>query len=145
MILDVLNNTHRYTILNKGFAKAIAFLLRPDLEELDIDRHEIDGDRVYAIVAKGPGRKKEDSLLETHEKYIDIQFVLEGTDTMGWKSKSLCERPSQEYDTENDIQLFTDEPDTFLSVKSGSFSSAASTRSGRGCYEKTFHFSGCFT
>ena len=39
------------------------------------------------MVTKDPGRKKEDALLETHEKYIDIQLVLTGTDDMGWKTK----------------------------------------------------------
>jgi YhcH/YjgK/YiaL family protein len=121
MILDVLENAHRYQTLNKGFAKAIEFLLRPDLKKLDLERHEIDGDSVYAIVAKGRGRKKEESLLETHEKFIDIQFVLTGTDNMGWKPKSSCKLPSNEYDQENDVQLFADEPDAFLSTKSGAF------------------------
>lgn len=34
MILDILENAHRYLPLNKGFAKAFEFLLRPDLKEL---------------------------------------------------------------------------------------------------------------
>ena len=68
MILDVLENAHRYLPLNKGFAKAFEFLMRPDLKELPVDKYEIDGNRVYAMVAKDPGRKKEDALLETHEK-----------------------------------------------------------------------------
>ena len=38
--------------------------------------YEIDGERVYAMVAKEPGRKKADALLETHEKYIDIHKVV---------------------------------------------------------------------
>lgn len=121
MILDILENAHCYETLNKGFAKAITFLLRPDLKKLDAERHEIDGDRVYAIVAKDLGRKKEEALLETHNKYIDIQFVLSGTDNMGWKPKALCKQVSKEYDEENDIEFFTDKPDAFLSVKDGTF------------------------
>lgn len=121
MILDVLENADRYVALNKGFAKAIEFLKRPDLKDLPVERYEIDGDRVYAMVSKGPGRKKEDALLETHEKYIDIQCVLAGTDTMGWKPASSCKIPSTEYDTEKDIQFFKDDPDTFFATKSGAF------------------------
>lgn len=94
MIMDVLENAHRYLALNTGFAKAFAFLQRPDLRELPVEKYEIDGDRVNAMVSKDPGRRKEDSLLETHEKFIDIQLVLAGTDTMGWKPRSLCKEPT---------------------------------------------------
>jgi biofilm protein TabA len=121
MILDVLEEAKRYLSLNKGFAKAIEFLSRPDLKELPVGKYEIDGERIYAMVSKEPGRKKEDALLETHEKYIDIQVVLAGTDTMGWKSKSLCKKQTCAYDQEEDIQYFADEPDTWISTKSGAF------------------------
>jgi biofilm protein TabA len=121
MILDILENAHRYLALHNGFAKAFEFLMRSDLKELPVGRYEIDGERVYGIVSKDPGRKKEDALLETHEKYIDIQLVLAGTDDMGWKPKSSCKHPSEEYDQEADIQFFADEPDAWLSTGSGAF------------------------
>ncbi len=121
MILDVLENAHRYLDLNKGFAKAIEFLLRPDLKELPAGKYEIDGERVYATVSKKPGRKREGALLEAHEKHIDIQLVLAGTDDMGWKPKSSCKHPSGEYDQKPDVQFFADEPDAWLSTKSGAF------------------------
>jgi len=121
MILDVLENAHRYLVLHNGFAKAFEFLMRSDLKELPVDKYEIYGERVYGIVSKDPGRKKEDALLETHEKYIDIQLVLAGTDDMGWKPKSSCKHPSEEYDQETDIQFFEDKPDAWLSTESGAF------------------------
>ncbi|HNZ64881.1 MAG TPA: YhcH/YjgK/YiaL family protein [Smithella sp.] len=121
MILDILENARRYSILNKGFSKAIEFLLRPDLKKLPVGKYEIDGEHVYAMVSKDCGRKKEDALLETHEKYIDIQLVLEGTDAMGWKPKSLCKKPTGAYDAGEDIQYFADEPDSWVATKRGSF------------------------
>lgn len=121
MVLDILENAHRYFELNKGFARAFEFLLRPDVKELPVKKYDIDGDRIFAIVVKEPGRKKEDALLETHEKYIDIQLVLSGTDDMGWKPKSLCKQPSGEYNKEKDLQLFMDTPDVWLSGKGGMF------------------------
>jgi len=111
MILDVLDSAHYYFALHKDFAKAFEFLLRSDVKELPMEKYEIDGDRIYAVVASDPGRKKADSRLETHEKYIDIQLVLDGTDNMGWKPKSLCKQPAGDYDQEKDLQFFEDEPD----------------------------------
>lgn len=121
MILDVLENASRYPVLQKGFEKAVGFILRPDLKELPEGKYEIDGQRVFAMVSKSPGRAKEDAQIETHKKYIDIQLVLAGTDTMGWKPKALCMQPTGEYDPQADIQFFDDEPDAWITVKPGAF------------------------
>ncbi len=121
MILDILDQSDQYLAFNKGFSKAFAFLKRSDLKDLSEGRYEIDGDNVYAMVAKAPGRKKDEALLETHEKYIDIQLVLTGTDEMGWKSKQSCTQSSASYDQESDIQFFLDKPDAWISTNSGSF------------------------
>ena len=121
MILDVIENAQLYLPLNKGFAEAFEFLRRADLKALPTGKYEIDGDRLYAIVAKEPGREREGAQLETHEKYIDIQFVLAGTDTMGWKPKLLCQQPSVEYDPTTDLQFFADEPDAWLATEPGAF------------------------
>ncbi len=52
MILDILENAHRYLALHEEFAKAFDFLLRQDLKELPVGKYEIDADRIYAIVSK---------------------------------------------------------------------------------------------
>jgi biofilm protein TabA len=121
MIIDKIDNIHRYLALAKGFPKAIEFLSRTDWNQLPADKYEIDNDRVYAMLAKEPGRKKGGALLEIHENYIDIQLVLAGTDEMGWKPASSCEHPAGEYDIESDIQFFEDDPDFWIPVKQGFF------------------------
>jgi len=121
MILDLLENASRYLALNSGFAKAFEFLSQIELEELQPGKYPIDGDSIYAVVAKEPGRKKEAAFLETHEKYIDIQLILAGTDTMGWKPRALCKQPTGEYDQNSDVQFFADKPDDWFTAESGAF------------------------
>jgi biofilm protein TabA len=121
MIYDLLENSGHYTCLNEDFDKAFAFLRRPDLRELAADRYDIDGDRVFAIVAKAPGRRREEGRLEVHEKYIDIQMVLAGTDEMGWKPTSLCIEPTGPFDSEGDVGFFDDTPAAWFPVESGMF------------------------
>jgi biofilm protein TabA len=60
MILDILENAYRYAGLHKGFAKAFEFLSRRDLKELEVGKYEIDSERVYGIVARELGRRKEE-------------------------------------------------------------------------------------
>lgn len=121
MIFDTFVNVSRYTPLHQGFKKAIDFLLREDLQELPTGTYQIDGDNVFAIVAKESGRQKENAELETHEKYIDIQLVLAGVDTMGWKTKLSCTHPTDGYDAEEDIEFFKDEPDVWFATTPGFF------------------------
>ncbi len=116
MILDSLNQANRYKDLQPGFAAGFDFLARNDLAELPAGRHEIDGKRVYAIVARGPGRSRDQAQLETHERYIDIQMVLSGIDEMGWKPKAACVTAATEYDTGKDLQFFAGAPDTWFQV-----------------------------
>ncbi|MBU1564190.1 MAG: YhcH/YjgK/YiaL family protein [Proteobacteria bacterium] len=121
MIYDILENTDRYAALHDGFGKAFAFLRRSDLLELAVDKYAIDGDRVFAMVARDQGRSKDEGLLEVHEKYIDIQMVLSGIDEMGWKPKSHCLKPTGPYDHDGDIRFYADPPAAWLPVELGMF------------------------
>jgi len=121
MILDTIQQADRYFALNPGFAAAFAFLRRPDLRELPVGRYEIDGDAVYALVQRQMGRKADAGKLEAHKKYIDIQVVLGGVDTMGWRSTPTCEEIAMPYSAEKDAMLFTDQPTAWAAVGPGEF------------------------
>ena len=121
MILDILENGRSYLSLDPGFAAAFEFLMRPDLKDLPDGRHEIDGDRIYALAVRGPGRKREEAMLEAHELYADIQLVLAGVDTMGWKPTSACVQPADDYDPATDAQFFKDDPDAWVATRAGAF------------------------
>jgi YhcH/YjgK/YiaL family protein len=116
MILDRIENAARYSSLNPGFAAAFKFLRQAGIENLKLGRHEIYGDRVYALVAKDKGRNKDEAKLEAHRKYIDIQFILSGTDEMGWKDLKSCGKASVAYVPEKDIEFFACKPDSWIAV-----------------------------
>ena len=121
MIVDQISYADRYSALHKKFPVGFAFLEQRNLAELPEGRHHIDGDMVYAIVSRDEGRGKEESPLEAHRRYIDIQFVVDGDETIGWLPKSHCHRVSAPYDNDHDIEFFYDRPDTWLSISNGSF------------------------
>jgi len=121
MILDVRDNAKLYLRLNRGFPSAFEFLVRQDLSELPDGRYEIDGERVYAMVSSSKGRSRADARLEAHDRYIDIQLVLAGTDEMGWKPRAACTMPYGDYDEPNDVRFFADEPDAWITAAAGAF------------------------
>lgn len=121
MILGVLDSADAYVRLNKHFATAFAFLRRPDLADLEEGRHDVDGKNVYAVVAKGKGRTPLEAQIETHDNYIDIQYVISGTDTMGWKSRRDLGSETEHPDPRNDVAFYSDAPTVWTEVTPGMF------------------------
>ncbi|NQU39938.1 MAG: YhcH/YjgK/YiaL family protein [Lentisphaerae bacterium] len=121
MILDDLPQLINYAALHPRFADAVCFLARPDLSELPDGRLDISGETLYAVVMRAAGRPVDQAALEVHNRYIDIQVVLTGPETMGWKPRGTCQEPSAPYDAEKDLQFFDDRPDSWVQVNTGQF------------------------
>lgn len=120
MILDQLDHAAKYTGLKEGLSEAFGFLGQPGLAELPDGKYEIAGDRIYAIVARTAGRPIEESALESHRKFIDVQYVISGDESMGWKSREGLIN-SIEYDEGKDLEFLDGEPDSIVRVPPGSF------------------------
>jgi biofilm protein TabA len=121
MVTDKLEQAERYFGLHPAFQKAFTFLRLDSLSRLSPGRHDIDGDRMYCMISAGPGKKRTDAKVEAHRKYIDIQYVMEGTDEMGWKPAASCGIPDGEYDEHKDVIFYKDKPRKWTKVPAGSF------------------------
>jgi YhcH/YjgK/YiaL family protein len=121
MILDSLDQASRYAPLHASFKTGFDFLrnrCRADLADGEVP---IDGDRVFAIVARSKGRGRPAARLEAHRRYIDIQYVIEGHEVIGWSRLAGCVNPEAPYDREKDIIFFRDRAQTWFDVAPGSF------------------------
>lgn len=121
IILDKLQNAESYYDIHPAFERAFTFLRQDGLSELPTGRYEIDGDRLFCTISKGPGRNRNELKLEAHRKYIDIQYTIDGTDEIGWKPTADCRSIDTAYDNDKDIMFFNDEPDSWTPVPAGSF------------------------
>ncbi len=120
MILDALTEADRYAALGSDFVEAFRFLRRPDLASLPDGRMDLSGDRLYALVMRTIGVGREKARLETHRRYLDIQYVLAGADTMGWRSArdSLA---GAGYNAVKDIEFHQAAPVSWLEVPADHF------------------------
>lgn len=121
MIVGQIKNAERWVELHPGFSAAFAFLRRDGLEKLEKGRQEIDDQRLYAVVIRNKGKGRGQTKLETHRRYIDIQFSVENTDLIGWKNASTCAKPERAYDEQQDIQYFLDAPHSWVATPPGCF------------------------
>ncbi len=119
MILDTLDRANRYVSLHRGFRKAFEFLARAS--DLESGTVELDGRNTYATIATQPGKTRGDALLESHRKYIDVHYCLEGEEEVGWRPVEQCEGIRDPYDAEKDITTYDDKPASWLTLKPGTF------------------------
>jgi YhcH/YjgK/YiaL family protein len=120
MILARLEQADRYLALHQDFPAAVAFLRGQPLSDVPLGRIEIAG-AMYAAASRSPARQRSEARLEAHRNYIDIQYVISGVEEMGWKARSRCERPHDQYDAEKDIEFFADSPDSYVALLPGEF------------------------
>ena len=83
MILDTLENYQLYNAINERIAKGFDFLRNTDLDSLSSGKHDIDGDTIFALVQEYQTKPLNECKLESHKKYIDIQYVIRGEEMMG--------------------------------------------------------------
>jgi len=122
MIIDSLSNAAKYFGLHKSFEKSFDFIKTIDPATSEAGKFTIDGKDVHASIAiKETGVKPEDAKFEAHKNYMDIQVVLGGSETFGWKPVEKCVSPKDVYNTEKDIIFYNDKPDTYFTLLPGQF------------------------
>jgi YhcH/YjgK/YiaL family protein len=85
-------------------------------------RVEIDGDRMYVSIMEFDAKAPEDHLAEKHESYVDLQYLIEGEETIGWSSLRDDDVAVKPYDGEQDYALYHPSPDeVLLRLKPGNF------------------------
>ena len=119
MIADSLSEASRYVVLHPLFGKALSYVA-DNYDTLEEGCYRLDGDRFTVNVEAVDMRSRNDSLLEAHNRYIDIQLPLSGRESYGWRDRASC-CDSRGYDTERDVEFFDDAPQDYISVEPGQF------------------------
>ena len=121
MILDRIDNIGMYACLNKNLKKAAEFIKENNLEEFPVGRYEIDGDNVFLLIQEYTSKNENDARWESHKKYIDIQYVLQGEEIMGYKNISELTLAEDLYEQKDAAYYQNIEIWTKLIVKAGEF------------------------
>lgn len=119
MIIDSLDNAYLYFGLNEKIKKALMILQETDFSNYELGKYEIDENEIFFMVQEYQLKPIAKGRWEAHKKYIDLQYIVKGTETMGFaniKSMTL----SEEYNAENDIFFLDGEGDS-LQVEKGTF------------------------
>jgi len=118
MVIDHLKNASCYYGLNARFKRAFDFLREKDFSKMDPGKYEIDGLDIYALVATYETKPKNKGTWEAHQRYIDIQYLAEGMEMVGYAP--IEEMVSRDYQEAEDYLTLEGEGD-FIILRQGNF------------------------
>ncbi|MBR6988675.1 MAG: YhcH/YjgK/YiaL family protein [Bacteroidaceae bacterium] len=119
MILTNLQSTDRIENLHPLFKKLFDYVKTHDLLKAPLGRIVLDGDNLFINNDEAICRSVDEQVMEIHRKYIDVQIVLEGEESVGWKPLNEIQHISKAYDEVLDFELSDDKPSTYFHVTPG--------------------------
>ncbi len=119
MIANLLKD--RCSCMPEAFRKAMDYLETVSADTPD-GTYEIDGKRIFAMVQSGVTLGRTPEKMELHRKYIDIQYVFQGTEALAWAPATEDLEVIAPYDEEKDY-LFVKTPRIFsmLELHAGAY------------------------
>lgn len=104
MIIDKIENLKNYVGVNRHFSKVIEFLEANDLNALENGKHEIDGPDCFVNIMDTKCKTKEEAVMETHRRMLDIQIPLDADETYGYTP--TADLPEAEYNEAKDVTKY---------------------------------------
>ena len=84
MVIDTLDNLHKYIGLCPSLQTVVSYLLSHPLETLVDGKHEVAGTEVWVNVQTCLPRTREQAPLEVHRDMMDIQIPIDGPEEHGF-------------------------------------------------------------
>ena len=111
MVIDKLEYAGRYYGLSERFEKAFKYLEEHDFSGMEPGVYEICGKELILKLQSYDSRPLENCKPETHGKYADLQYIVEGHEIIRCAAAGSGKAVT-EYDGEKDIQFWSFEGET---------------------------------
>jgi biofilm protein TabA len=115
MIVDRIENAKLYNSLSPRIAKALQMLAAGDILKKSLGRHEVDGDKLYFLVQKYTTKPRANGIMESHKRYIDIQFVGAGEESIFFANTAGL-KVTTPYNEKDDAALY-EQPADLIDVR----------------------------
>lgn len=119
MILDKIENARLYFGIHPGLDQALRYLQNTSFQDFTPATVKIDTDNVYAMLKEVQTKPTGANLMESHLKYMDVQYVVSGVEQMGITLRTN-QIPKKAYNETDDYMLF-DERFDVVTVRAGMF------------------------
>jgi YhcH/YjgK/YiaL family protein len=120
VILDIIKNYKHYEKMSPLIVRALQIAAQTDFEKLQDGKYEVDSDKLFYIVQRYKTKPPSDKI-EAHRKYIDIQFLVKGSERIGYMPANDLKQ-AVEYNPEKEVEFFQAPKNiTFLNMTKGYF------------------------
>ena len=88
MIVDHLNRYDLYKGIHKRIDRAVSIIKQMEFDSLEPKMYEIDGEEIFFNLIEYETKLEEERFWESHKKYIDLHYILEGKEFIGYEQFS---------------------------------------------------------
>jgi len=100
--------------------QAFQFLKSANLKELPLGIQELEGKHLFVNVQEYYGKDKSEAIFESHKKYIDIQYVIEGEEIIGLTTIDKA-KVKEQYNEDKDITFYDSDEMEYLKATPENF------------------------
>lgn len=119
MVTDCLTQAALYRPLSSRIAAAFDYVTTTDFTVLTDGRHDVDGDRIFALVQRYTTKPRAEGRWEAHRRHIDLQVVVRGAERIGYVS--LDQLDAEPYDEAKDLLWLSGDAGQTIAVPAGHF------------------------
>ncbi|WP_171011347.1 YhcH/YjgK/YiaL family protein [Haloimpatiens lingqiaonensis] len=132
MIIDRINNMELYGEAESNISKALKFMKEHDFSKDEKGVHKVDGDNLYYVVAEYQTKDLEKGFWESHKKYIDVHYMLNGQEKLLYSNFKNMEI-EKDYNENDDAYILKGDSEGEVTIKEGTFVL---------CYPEDVHMTG---
>ncbi|MCD8020541.1 MAG: YhcH/YjgK/YiaL family protein [Clostridiales bacterium] len=119
MIFGNINNLKEFYYLEETVKECIQYAGTHDLESYDTGSHEIDGNRLFVNVVEYTTTRAQDRFWEAHRKYLDVHFMLCGTEQIDLNF--IHNMTAKDYVEDEDFLPLDGEKNSSVILRAGDF------------------------
>lgn len=106
MIVATAEELKKYGSVLPSAEKIADFIKEWSKNPKDSGRYDIDGDNLFAAVSEYETESFEERQFESHQKYIDVQYVPSGAETLYWAEVKTLMQTSESFSQGGDIAFY---------------------------------------
>lgn len=116
------DHAESYRGLGAGIDAAIAFLKTCDVATRPDGKHLVNADGVFVIVQRYATKSEAAAVWETHRKHVDVQYIGQGRERMGWCRRTPALTIRQPYCDDREAEFYEPPTDAaFIELEAGEF------------------------
>ena len=87
---------------------ALQFIAETDFSKLENGEYHLDGEKIFARINRYTTEAKDSKKPESHNAYIDVQYLGEGTEKIYYTAKTDAHKVIEDYAKDRDLLFYAD-------------------------------------